>query len=245
MKINNKDFISTKELSEKLAFSNEVIRWHIETYAKQDNLTENVDYAITGKGAMYLSATGIIWLTQKIQTLPYKEVTEILESVWEKKIDTSKVDSLEKKCFIYEKAIESMEAVMDELKTLNKVDTTNNKSTNNKSAKIYHRCTSNLPELTEEEKNFEKEVRTKIQNFIKTTSRNVTPTSILNVIYRRMRDVYGFVSEAEKKSLRDMFNIDKEDHISTLKVITFNETYRSIFMSLLDDYIGHDGKFAN
>lgn len=58
---------------------------------------------------------------------------------------------------------------------------------------------------------------------------------IVNHVYKIMRDKYGFVSDQEKKNVRDRYNLDS-CNASTFFCIADDKQWRSIFTALLEDY---------
>lgn len=91
-----------------------------------------------------------------------------------------------------------------------------------------------LPERTEEELNWTTKVCELLKN--KSIKYNRHSNNILNDIYRKMTKDYGICFPQEKKDLKETFGIDKDVSIPTLRTITYNPTFRSIFEALLLDY---------
>ena len=97
----------------------------------------------------------------------------------------------------------------------------------------YHKNSKFLPTLTDDEINWQK-------NAIKTAKDKAaeldsTLSATLRRVYGRMTNVYGIVFDQEKKDIKSMFNIDTDEHMSTLYVITVSEQLRSLFDSILAD----------
>lgn len=92
-----------------------------------------------------------------------------------------------------------------------------------------------LPSLTEEEAEFKKTAADLLKK--KAGELGIPANSVLHIVYRVMRDKYGYVFEQKKKDYISRWGLDESTKLSTLHVIIAGEDAmcREVFMSVLHD----------
>ncbi|MBQ8218551.1 MAG: hypothetical protein IJZ79_02275 [Bacilli bacterium] len=225
-------FIDINFISETINVPKDVLIYHI---SENENLISLKDYVNYGKLiAKHVGIRTIIYLTQCFN----KDITlwqNIIEMMYES-ANTDNIDnkyqslckSLRELCNTHNIDIESSE----DIDTDEDIEVDENELETNKK-KTYRKNSKYLPTLTEEETTWQRNAVDKARE--KAKARNSTLSATLRIIYSKMTNVYGIVFDQEKKDIRNMFNIDEDEHMSTLYVVTVSAQLRSLFECILAD----------
>lgn len=101
--------------------------------------------------------------------------------------------------------------------------------------------TVDLPSLTNEEKEWYNDVIEKVKIIGKTKGNTFSGT--LRKIYKYMNVNYGVVWTQCMKEVREKYDTEPEAKISKMRCIIEDETLRSIFSCLVDDFLEDPTKF--
>lgn len=225
-------FIDINYVSEIIGVPKDVLIYHI---SENKDLVSLRDYVNCARvTARHINLRTIIYLMQV-----FKKDIGLWEKVIETMYESTVIDTYEDK---YNELCQSLLTLCnthnistsineeDEIDNIENVDSESTKVT--KKAK-YYKNSKLLPTLTEDEMNWQKDAIEKTKE--KAAKLDSTLSGTLRRIYGRMTNVYGIVFDQEKKDIKNMFNIDEEEHMSTLYVITVSEQLRSLFDGILAD----------
>lgn len=254
--LNGQKCVDAEILAEKLGVPKQVLCWTIEN---EPQLEYQKDYSRVGKqNAQNIGFKALIYALDKF-CQDYNKKIEIL-SIYMNTADSpdelNYKERYEKLKFAYDKLISDIQNVLTNASSTHNessvtpsvtepVSDANTPTTEPETPKKQTHYKSNskyLPELIEDEKAWQKEYT----NLTKKTAAiaNTTPTYIMKQVYAKMTKVYGIVFDQEKKDLRNKFNIDENEHISTLYTITVSPQLRSLYQAILKDLYNEilDGK---
>lgn len=109
-----------------------------------------------------------------------------------------------------------------------------------KQTKWAYYDTSGLPALSQEEKEWQARISKMIKDYTYRPDTKDNYTNLLKKLYRIITTRYGIVWDQTKKDYKNYNNIDEDIHVSTFRVIVCDVHLRSIFESLLKDYIANN-----
>lgn len=230
------DAISEKELAESLGVPVEVITWNITSFAEQDGLVEGIHYAKQAR-RYHLSAPAVLWLASKLgltgidKCEKVYEVIRLLNDGEKEGFDKlqARYNKLQKQLNDYYNAKEAADKLFNSV-----VNVASGKSLKPRPIK---KNSENLPDLTPEESAWESDTTARLKEYVRNRNDNSTFSSWLVKIYGIMTREYGVVFDQEKKELKDKFKLDEEEHVSTMRLITYEPRLRSLFTPILEDII--------
>lgn len=228
-RINGENYVDADILSEMLHVPKQVLCWTIEN---EPQMICGEDYRAAGKQkAQNIGLKALIFVLDKFCS-DYNAKANILSAYMYS--GNSKTESESAYAELQQKHEKLTSVIMDALQKWGQKteNAENNKKTKTPNQK-YKRNSNQLPELTEEESTWQKEMSDLLQ---KTAAKlNTTPMTVMHRIYSKMTNTYGVVFSEEKKSARYANELDDGEHVSTLYIVTKNKQYRSIYGSILQD----------
>lgn len=263
MKVNGVETYAIKDISDKMNVPIDVIKWNIETFAEKDGIKKGVHYFLKNRSYV-LTAPALLWFICKANCCDvnaYEGVGELFTNEMEDMSVQMKSEITQLKsdnaALVKERdktqemnanllkalndSFKKKEAFMESFNSVIDIVTSPNGIINQRPAKpkktLYKKNAKNLPELSSEESEWENSVTSKIKSYVSTLDNGQTFLSTLRSCYGIMTREYGVVFKQEKKDLHELFNIDEDEHISTLRVITYNPRLRNLLMPILDDII--------
>ena len=226
--VNNKSkpFIDIDLVSKIIGVPKDVLVYHIDD---TEDLVSLQDYVNYGRAtAKHIGLRAILYLTQIFK----KDIslwTTIIEAMYDNNNNyeekyTNLCVALKNLCMELDKDTDPIIDDTDDLLNAELNNTTTKKKTYLKNSKL-------LPALTEEETIWQQNALDLVKEKAKKASK--PPASFLRIIYGIMTHTYNIAFDKEKTDIRNMFNLDEDEHISNLYVVTVSVEFRSIFDSVL------------
>lgn len=244
-----KMYIAADKVAEALEVPEEVFKWTLEKYRKQDALTEGKDY-IMSQDKMCFTLSGLLWavarcngnfrgavaLAEKLSTNKETENALVAYNNLRQKlpeISEAMTIAQETVSEALARAQESIdEAVALAQETVNEALGVENPVPPVK-VLFHKRNSSALPPLNEAQKKWSAEVTELVNR--KARESGKMAVHIQKHIYTVMNRKYGVVWEQERIDTLKRFGLEKEP-MTTFRCICYNDKLQSLYKSILEDY---------